>query len=203
MHRAPAPAAPVGRRCSRGWSTLLICLVLLGLSVLSTAWIHRSVVERERLQSHAWARLQAQALGHGAMMWALERLQDARPIDEACQPRLGHGPTDAGTSFAGLLQTPGSQVTCRVDLNAVQENGPWRCTCRGAVPSPVAEPLGPPGTAHWMLQMTARDKAWQATLQAAVFQASAPAAYWREATVLRRDAAGMWHMVVGSWTDSR
>ena len=177
----------------------VFCTALLLACSMTVLMGHRLTVEREQAWPASWARLQAQALGHGGLMWALARLEDPRKIDGQCRTLPG-----GVLSFADLAVGPDARISCTVANLDAEVPMSWTCRCgtAGAQTLPDASPGLTPGLIEWtfqpageLLDLTVRSKV--------ASMAMAGPTFWKEQVRLRRDAQGVWRLVVGSWKDER
>ena len=86
-----------------------LCALLMLACSLTTLVTHRMVTEREQAWRPTWMRVQAQGLGHGAMMWALARMDDTHHLDAQCRPVP---PTAHTARFSELAMRPDAKVSC-------------------------------------------------------------------------------------------
>ena len=172
----------------------VLCVALMLMSALISLVGHHLLVERERQWGPAWARTQAQALGHGGLMWALARLEDPRSLDEDCRATT---PGPGRLRFAERAEQPDARPPS------------WSCRCgppsgdstASGLPS-TGEPAGAsvPGLLKWTFDSSGE---FLLLVVTARWRSGTTEATWREQVLLRRDAQSVWRMVVGSWWDDR
>lgn len=186
----------------------VLCVALMLMSSLICLVGHHLLIEHERQWGPLWARTQAQALGHGGLMWALARLEDPRSLDEECRA-TGLGP--GGLRFAERAERPGAHMSCAVEAAPGTDAGPlpWSCRCgsssggstaHGVSPAGEASGSQEPGLIEWTFESSGE---FLLLVVNARWQSGAAEGRWREQVLLRRDAQSIWRMVVGSWWDDR
>lgn len=200
-----------------GHASLALCTVLLGSALLLSLQLQRWVVDRQRMMADTWPKLQAQSVGHGALMWTLAQLVDPRPLNDRCEAVAPRGneqnrssadpPPD---SFEARLAQPGRRLRCQVLLNSGGADEPWRCDCSGqATPDEESAPgqasrLSPNSSEGiWELDFKAEGEGLRATIRATVNTGLGPQGQWSESVRIRRDHQQLWRPVVGTWMDGR
>lgn len=184
------------------WATLCGALVLAcSLTLLAH---HRLVVDREQAWAPQWSRVQAQAMGHAGMMWALARLGDARPIDAACRS----SPTGASGARFGDLVRHGARINCRVAIGLTPEEdaagdaSAWVCRCTGE-PVDAPQPGGGAQAAEIVMDFTAQSMDLLLQVSVSIGPREQARGIWHEQVLLRADAQHGWKAVVGTWWDDR
>ncbi len=196
-----------------------LCVAVLLMVSVSTLVAHRLVIEHARQSAAQWARVQAQALGQGGLMWALARLEDPRSLDGHCRVAPSGPGVLPFAALAELAQRQGAWLSCEVhkitDLSSPPH--PWSCRCGqgmasgggAAAPSPPGQTPGSAvaGRLEWTFQAeggaVANSGLMGLVVLAQAFGPGGVAHTWREELVLRKDSQAVWRMVVGSWWDDR
>lgn len=186
----------------------VLCVALLLMGSLINLVGHHLLAERERDSGPAWVRAQAQALGHGGLMWALARLEDPRTLDDGCRVTTT-GP--GRLRFSERAERPGARMSCTVAQGPQAESSPplWTCHCgmatEGSATSSVASATNPVasslyGRLEWNFEPSGDLLLMVVTSE---WRSGAMEASSREQVHLRRDTQSVWRMVVGSWWDDR
>ncbi len=196
-----------------------LCVAVLLMVSVSTLVAHRLVIEHARQSAAQWARVQAQALGQGGLMWALARLEDPRSLDAHCKVAPSGPGVLPFAALAELAERQGAWLSCEVheatDLSSPPR--PWSCRCGtgmaggdgAAAPSPPGQTPGSAvaGRLEWTFQAEGGAVANSGLMRLVVlahgFGPGGVAHTWREQLVLRKDSQAVWRMVVGSWWDDR
>lgn len=184
-------------------AVLALCLVLAWAAMMSGSVMQGLSVEKSRSWSASWARLQAQALGHGLQQWALAQMEDQRAVDDHClvlEAGDADPPTARGRSFGVRMVRDGVRMACAAEPDLVEARSPWRCECGLSAP----QARSGAGSAELLLEFDAQDALMLMRVSASVSVPGQVApATWRESVLLRRDEASVWRAVVGSWLDGR
>lgn len=186
----------------------VFCVAVLLMGSLINLVAHHVLVERERQSGPAWVRTQAQALGHGGLMWALARLEDPRALDDSCRATT---PGPGRMRFSERAERPGARMSCTVGdaPQAVSSHLLWTCRCEPTTEGVAANSDASPGNqlapslsgrVVWFFEPAGEFLLLVVTSQ---WRFGALEASSREQVLLRRDTQSVWRMVVGSWWDDR
>ncbi len=206
------------RANTQGWVSMLLCAVLVMASMLVLSTLHRSTLQREQAWRLQWGRLQAQALGHGGLMWVLARLEDPRPVDDDCRSlSTSHSPSQEAQPFAARMARPGMRAQCVIPLgdsssgddareNSPSADPPWQCTCSASVdqsnPSaPGTAGASPRGVLDILFDGS--ETALVVRIASRIEDGAPLVARWQESVVVRRDERRQWRATVGRWWDDR
>lgn len=166
--RGSAPASRPGRHAQRGTAALIVTAVLCFAMLLVVLFLGRNLVFEQRSAANQYRATLAFEAAEAGLEWALAQLNNAQPLDAACESSNAAGATSFRQRYLAFQRSTASHqpvtwnnagVATALLPSCVRSGAGWACSCpaQGAPALNAPAGTGVPAPA-FSVQFQAGDK---------------------------------------------